>query len=210
MSKQFGFIVDTNEYSGNFEREMCAFMTGHIGDCGVGEKEAEEYKEIYEPLIGVEQIEDEHHHDVYRPVAIITTPNVWNNGLGFHFVDGQEEEALRAYQKYVKEEKEKWINITEGHRGKSVPTWTDEAIDKAVACYKKEIEDAMNKTEVEKYPAYQSVLIYFEDVPTEETIEFLKKRAYEYAEQYKRIKLEITGFRIYEKEVIIKEKTKIV
>jgi hypothetical protein len=30
------FVVHTNEYAGNFEREMCAFLTGQIGDCEVG------------------------------------------------------------------------------------------------------------------------------------------------------------------------------
>ena len=28
--------INTNSYAGNFEREMCAYCTGHIGDCGVG------------------------------------------------------------------------------------------------------------------------------------------------------------------------------
>lgn len=32
----YAFIVKTNEYSGNFEREMCAHMTGVTGECEVG------------------------------------------------------------------------------------------------------------------------------------------------------------------------------
>jgi hypothetical protein len=28
--------IDTDDYSGNFEREMCAFITGVVGDCNVG------------------------------------------------------------------------------------------------------------------------------------------------------------------------------
>ena len=35
--KGFGFVVKTNEYTGNFEREMCAFVTGRIGECEVGD-----------------------------------------------------------------------------------------------------------------------------------------------------------------------------
>lgn len=35
------FIVDTGNYSGYFEREMVAFMTGHYGDCEVGSEIAE-------------------------------------------------------------------------------------------------------------------------------------------------------------------------
>jgi hypothetical protein len=30
------FIVDTDSYAGNFERCMCAYMTGQIGECEVG------------------------------------------------------------------------------------------------------------------------------------------------------------------------------
>lgn len=32
------FIIDTNTYAGNFEREMCAYCTGMIGECEVGEE----------------------------------------------------------------------------------------------------------------------------------------------------------------------------
>jgi len=34
------FVIDTSHYAGNFEREMCAFMTGILGASGVGEEEA--------------------------------------------------------------------------------------------------------------------------------------------------------------------------
>lgn len=37
------FVVDTDSYAGNFERDMCAYMTGCIGECEVGE----EYKNLY-------------------------------------------------------------------------------------------------------------------------------------------------------------------
>ena len=40
MNNYYGFIVDTDSYAGNFEREMCAYMTGHIGECSVGEEYA--------------------------------------------------------------------------------------------------------------------------------------------------------------------------
>ena len=34
----FAFIVDTDSYAGNFEREMTAFVTGQIGECEVGKE----------------------------------------------------------------------------------------------------------------------------------------------------------------------------
>ncbi len=29
------FVIDTDTYAGNFEREMCAYVTGQIGECEV-------------------------------------------------------------------------------------------------------------------------------------------------------------------------------
>ena len=44
MEKLEGYrvLVKTNCYAGNFEREMCAFMTGCIGECEVGEEFVDE------------------------------------------------------------------------------------------------------------------------------------------------------------------------
>lgn len=39
------FIIKTNAYAGNFEREMCAYMTGMIGGCEVGDEEAKLFYE---------------------------------------------------------------------------------------------------------------------------------------------------------------------
>src|SRR6202008_721502 len=36
-------VIKTNDYAGNFEREMTAFCTGQVGECGVGESKAEDY-----------------------------------------------------------------------------------------------------------------------------------------------------------------------
>lgn len=41
----FLFVIDTDAYAGNFEREMCAYMTGHVGDCAVGDDKAKMYHE---------------------------------------------------------------------------------------------------------------------------------------------------------------------
>ena len=43
--KAWIFVIDTDKYAGNFEREMCAFMTGIIGECGIGVEEAQLYYE---------------------------------------------------------------------------------------------------------------------------------------------------------------------
>lgn len=37
---RYGVIINTNEYAGNFERELTAYCTGQVGECDVGEDEA--------------------------------------------------------------------------------------------------------------------------------------------------------------------------
>ncbi len=36
MSKLFRLVIDTDSYAGNFERDMCAYLTGQVGECTVG------------------------------------------------------------------------------------------------------------------------------------------------------------------------------
>ena len=36
------FIIDTDQYAGNFERQMCAYCTGQIGQCEVGSEFVDE------------------------------------------------------------------------------------------------------------------------------------------------------------------------
>jgi hypothetical protein len=43
MNTNWIFVIDTDDYAGNFERDMCAYLTGEIGECEVGEEFAEEY-----------------------------------------------------------------------------------------------------------------------------------------------------------------------
>lgn len=75
--KSYSVIVETNSYAGNFEREMCAFMTGHIGDCEVGLQEQKMYLEKYIPIEDVSHMPDE--HGCHRPVVIVCTPNCKNH-----------------------------------------------------------------------------------------------------------------------------------
>ena len=69
-------LVHTNKYSGNFERQMCAFMTGITGDCEVGSEEAERFKEDMtekglDPDLfdGYLDFQSDDHGD-YRPASI--------------------------------------------------------------------------------------------------------------------------------------------
>lgn len=81
------FVIDTDSYSGNFEREMCAYMTGQIGDCEVGKQLAEEATiEILEIVKKLERIIDKmpDEHGCYRPVEIWPNERYGNDGHGNH------------------------------------------------------------------------------------------------------------------------------
>ena len=44
---EWEFVIDTTQYAGNFEREMCAYITGAVGECGVGDAAAARFMEDY-------------------------------------------------------------------------------------------------------------------------------------------------------------------
>lgn len=104
----FLFVIDTADYAGNFEREMCAYLTGFVGDCEVGTDMAEVYdKEVntepftnpFEDIIVSEPDE----HGCYRPVTIYPAPNGDMNSVAilFEFRPCAEQIALmkeRAYR----------------------------------------------------------------------------------------------------------------
>jgi len=63
----YGFVIDTDTYAGNFEREMCAYMTGMIGDCGVGDEYVDfEIQDMFHD--NVKSVADD--SGCYRPVTI--------------------------------------------------------------------------------------------------------------------------------------------
>jgi len=81
------FIIDTDTYAGNFERPMCAYVTGQIGECNVGKEQAElakkEIPEVVEQLEElIEHVPDE--HGCHRPVSIFPNPRYGNDGDGSH------------------------------------------------------------------------------------------------------------------------------
>lgn len=97
-------IVDTENYSGNFERQMVAFATGCYGDCGVGDTEAELAREDMQHYSWWEdnmvmQEDDEYGADVMRPASIHPTPGWFNNGRGYHF-RGDSDEADTITERY--------------------------------------------------------------------------------------------------------------
>lgn len=102
MSEQLIFVVHTDSYSGNFERELCAYITGQVGDCGVGEDlasdflddEGDEAADLFDEIVA--QVRDD--HGVMRPCAIYPTPGRLNDGYG-NMRDAKEgETGFPAYE----------------------------------------------------------------------------------------------------------------
>jgi len=195
------FVIDTEEYAGNFEREMYAYVTGQVGECEVGEevarmarkKDASFFTRL-EDL--VKSIPDE--LGDYSPVSIFPTPGWFNNGVDGHYRLGQEVEALAHYKQQVeKRAREAPLAYAERHRDK---VRTEE---------QKKVDEANALTEVPKHHAYQSVAIYLHKIPGKDLIETMKKRALEIANEgmgfQKSSKPTITGFRLLEQRTAFTE-----
>jgi hypothetical protein len=185
VSDKYIFVIDTDQYAGNFEREMCACLTGQVGQCEVGKEEKAKFrKEVGEDMYDsmdswVEQRPDPD-HGWLRPCGIYPTHGYFNNGVGTHFKVGQEEEAKKRFEEYCKEQGSKWY------------------LD-------------MLKRPFTTHPSYQSVAIYFHDKPSQEIIDMMKQRAYEFLKGKCRIMgdprtMKIIGFRLI-KETLSKEET---
>jgi hypothetical protein len=78
-------LINTNQYAGNFERQMTAYCTGVIGECGVGRKEAQLFEEETSEEIQA-LFEDALEHDAgdsgcYRPCSMWDTSkkNDWHD-----------------------------------------------------------------------------------------------------------------------------------
>lgn len=69
-------VIDTDAYAGNFERELCAYLTGQIGDCNVGSEFLKpqnmiKHLEWWENNISPQ--EDTEGSEFYRPCTIWKT-----------------------------------------------------------------------------------------------------------------------------------------
>jgi hypothetical protein len=85
-------VIDTNLYAGNFERELAAYCTGQTGECQVGDRQAEMFREdvsaeidqAFQNAIG-SRADD---RGTMRPSSIWATPGRKNDGVG-NFSNGE-------------------------------------------------------------------------------------------------------------------------
>lgn len=111
--KNWIFVIDTDLYAGNFEREMCAYITGQVGDCGVGENFADDFQEeekksIVEKFVNiVEHRPDE--HGCNRPCAIWESPKYQSVAIFFYKKPSEELiDVMKRRSKIFDVAKDKW------------------------------------------------------------------------------------------------------
>ncbi len=196
----FFFVIDTDQYSGNFEREMCAYLTGQYGDCEVGKPVAKEFERAHPEQhkafsnVVIPYFDND---GCQRPTEIYPTPGRFNTGMGLHFDDDADLatvkqahiEAVDAYWQPKLEYAEK--QVRDGNL-----EWARDA-----KTAKLRISEARTLP-LQRYSAFESVAIAFEESPTPEQIQFMKKRAVQYATdtdfplQIRFRPLKIKGFRL--------------
>lgn len=203
---KYYFVIDTDEYAGNFERQVCAYITGQVGECEVGSEVAEKARNnIPSKML---EIFDEHvmrepdDHGCHRPCKIYPTPNFYNNGMGFSYITGEEDKAIEAYRKSCIEYSKKNVHLND--KVAFEKRWKDKANNAA--------------KEFGRSPSYQSVAIAFYDEPDDDMIELMKLRAEDFARICKAGKapdvggsefdkgFNILSFRLIEERVVTKEK----
>lgn len=145
----FAFVVDTEQYAGNFERLLGAWVTGRAGECGVGEKEAASAQSAMDPT--VREWLDDHAMPVISDnggtyyASIWATPGWFNDGLGNEWPDDSDPEVVKA--KYL------------AARARHQP-------DRADAAYLGT-----------RYPSYKSVVVFFSHQPPPEVLAFMRRQA---------------------------------
>lgn len=69
VNKEYLLVIKTTAYAGNFERELCAHLTGALRDCGVGsefvEKDIQKHFQRY-----ISPRYDPGYMSIYTPVGI--------------------------------------------------------------------------------------------------------------------------------------------
>jgi hypothetical protein len=202
------FAIDTNLYSGNFERQMTAFLTGQAEEYGSGRKEANRFHQEVagDPFASIiAQVEDQ---GVSTPCAIWPTPGWFNNGMGGFFLDGQEEAARASRDEDIRAQALEKIKVVEDMRvktlrGEPVGEWTTRLCDRELRITQEDTERTLQQP-FEKHAAYLSVAIFFKEAPSQKMQALMEERARQFAKELAEYKgasglqnLTITGFRVF-------------
>lgn len=76
-------ILETTDYTGNFEREMCAYATGAVGGCGVGTRQSGEFEQDYPDGLSVDTQNEADDNGCWRPCSIFDENNGYKSMVIF-------------------------------------------------------------------------------------------------------------------------------
>lgn len=160
-------LIHTNAYAGNFERELVAFITGLIGECGVGEEEAkiarDKLHENVRQWFTDNVVYENDGEGVWRPAILAANPNYWGDGYSNVFPHDVDIHAaavgrkLAAYKKRRKEDLLKYHHSEEYIKAKAAEI------------------DAYKVTQ--KYPVYNSVAFRIKTLPPLKVLKAITDRA---------------------------------
>lgn len=107
MAKLILIVVDTDSYTGNFERELCAYVTGQYGECEVGKNYAEIFSKDIEHIEWwnkniVKRSEPPPEIECERPVEIYLDKEGSYNSLAIYVKVKPSEKVLVELIKRVK------------------------------------------------------------------------------------------------------------
>jgi len=188
MSNRWIFIIDTDKYAGNFERDMCAYVTGCIGDCCVGDDFAELFRKEMNvgknddsPFLDIVELVSDDDNGCRRPTSIWKTKGWLEVGhdKAVRKEDWNQEEANKTYQEEGAEIYRGYLKQVENAKVGEAG-WTKESKDREIADYKKDIARAM-KEKSPKCEPNNSVAIFFYEKPTQKQIDLMKERAAKFA-----------------------------
>lgn len=225
--KSIMLIINTEQYAGNFERAMCAYVTGQTDEYGSDEEIAKLASPNIKHLDWWEQhIVQESDSGSYRPVTNWATNGWFNNGMGGIYKEGTPEalnagndsaESLRKYHE------DKINNLTTRLANEDFDTdpkgWTKKNCEANLKNINDSIEKARN--DLTKHPAYLSVAIFVDALPPSEVWEEFVQRSQDFAQNRDKIEnegsdyhfakesLTITGFEQLEPKLKIKKTVKI-
>lgn len=191
---KYMFVIDTDSYAGNFEREISAFCTGVASEYGpedTSETFQDTFPEMYEIFkskvdCGVKSFGDGECKD---PCTLTYTPGyVSYPFIGAYEKDEVPDNALELLSKAANDYYLPLIAQYEANYAKD-PAWIH-----SLTSTKDSLVSALSKGLVD-YGANNSVEIHFHEKPTVEEIEFMKQRAYEFPVQTS-YKIKIEGFRL--------------
>jgi len=217
------FVIDTDSYAGNFERDMCAYVTGVIGECEVGDdfaelyrKETKEVESRFQELL--EQRSDDHGH--YRPCSLWETKGWLFDGKhgAVKEEDFDQEDANKKYRtetaKYYQDHYKRTSKINVNEDRYKAAGWTENAKTKELDSLQKDIDRCLSeKTICPRTRPNNSVAIFFQNKPTAGMIDFMKERSAIFAEAKRRggeswdknFKLKIYGYRLIKETTALQE-----